>query len=165
MRAAPAAEWEVLQMRPWTRLAAAALPLLLGDDESRSGSAHTPRLVGMYDSGFSHAQCPDNSTAPACGPSRWYGGSDPQLAGWTNLAMSDAADAVFASTQPHRPKYQLLQLSDTLWNSSALPLGVMTLRDDWRESWAALLPTARALHANGTIHGFFFGDELVGGAG
>ncbi len=42
----------------------------------------------------------------------------------------DAADAVFASTQPHRPKYQLLQLSDTLWNSSALPLGVMTLRTD-----------------------------------
>lgn len=125
------------------------------------------RFFGVYDSGFSHEQCPGNSSkSPGCGPSGWYGGSDPALQGWTNLAMSDASDAVFASRQAGRPRYQLLQLSDTLWNTTAVVAGgAITIRTDWRQRWQALLPTAQQLHQNRTIAGFFFGDELVGGGG
>jgi hypothetical protein len=123
------------------------------------------RFMGMYDSGFSTSQCPDHNCGPTSGGRQpFFGGSDPALDGWTNFAMSTAADAVWARRQPGGgPKHQLLQLSDVFFNTSAAPRAV--LHPDWQQRWIAVRPLASRLLANGTIAGFFFGDELVGGAG
>lgn len=37
----------------------------------------------------------------------------------------------------------------------------LVLRPDYEAAWAAAVPVARELLANGTIFGFFLGDELV----
>ena len=108
-----------------------------------------PRLVGMYD---------------ADSPGHSRGGSDPALKGWTNLAMSTAANAAAASHHGG-PKNQLLNLQDVLFDTNTTGNRTIELLPDWQQRWKELLPLAKALFANHSATGFFFGDELVGGGG
>jgi hypothetical protein len=108
-----------------------------------------PHLVGMYD-----ADSPGHSP----------GGSDPALKGWTNLAMSTAANAAAASHHGG-PKNQLLNLQDVLFDTNTTGNRTIELLPDWQQRWKELLPLAKALFANHSATGFFFGDELVGGGG
>ena len=116
---------------------------------ARAAAKASVRLIGMYD-----ADSPDHPP----------GGSDPALKGWTNLAMSTAVNAAAASRHGG-PTNQLLTLEDVLFDTNTSGNRAIELLPDWRQRWSALVPLAKALFANHSAAGFFFGDELVGGGG
>lgn len=124
------------------------LPLLPLFCSTITTTLSSVRLIGMYDA--------DSPGHP--------GGSDHELKGWTNLAMSTAENAAAASRHGG-PKNQLLNLEKVLFNTNTTGNKTAELLPNWQQRWRELRPLAQALFANKSASGFFFGDELVGGGG
>eukprot|EP01116_Phalansterium_solitarium_P005425 TRINITY_DN1703_c0_g1_i1.p1 TRINITY_DN1703_c0_g1~~TRINITY_DN1703_c0_g1_i1.p1 ORF type:complete len:312 (-),score=16.40 TRINITY_DN1703_c0_g1_i1:33-968(-) len=90
----------------------------------------------------------------------WYGNDPTNQHGWTNLGFSD--DLAVLQQANSFGINQLYQVDGIFFESGTRDgLPALVLRVDWLTSWQSYLPLFNSLLSNGTIIGFFIGDELV----
>jgi len=83
----------------------------------------------------------------------------PELFGWANLLFTESNTTMFPSW--HAGGLNILFNVEWYFFDGSGPGGALALRADYQQWWATASQLATPLLANGTIFGFFLGDELI----
>jgi hypothetical protein len=93
----------------------------------------------------------------------WYGGGayPGELRGWSNAYMTTHVADLVANRASFSQQLLNVQGVFLYWNYTQKPAPGNQLRPTWRKTLADAAPLWSELLANGTIVGFFLGDELM----